>query len=181
MCWLRYLVSRNTLARSAWRSHAGCRATLELMRRRHGFQWPPSVHQVPLTVGIPLHPTQSEPSGHASFQAGDALVQVAVGAVLVTLIGTFFPLLAPALEPKALRIALQATYALLAAATVVLLVITTYASGLGSLAMQQTRAVVLSGVRAQEQPVRGSLPLRPGPKRRLLKSLVLHRDVTHTS
>ena len=55
----------------------------------------------------------------------------------MTLIGTFFALLALALEPRALRITLQATYAVLAAATVALLVITTCASSLKTRAPQQ--------------------------------------------
>ena len=45
--------------------------------------------------------------------------------MLVALIGTFYAILAPVLEPQSLRIAAQSTYAVLAAATIILLTITT--------------------------------------------------------
>ena len=51
--------------------------------------------------------------------------QVGVALVLVTLISTFFAILAPALEPRSLLVAAQSTYAVLAATTLALLTITT--------------------------------------------------------
>jgi hypothetical protein len=43
----------------------------------------------------------------------------------MTLVGTFFAILAPAMEPRALRSAVQSTYAVLAAMTIALLTATT--------------------------------------------------------
>ena len=71
--------------------------------------------------------------------------------MFLTLVGMFFALLAPSLEPKALRVTLQATYAVLAAATVVLLVVTTCAAD--DRASRQFLDCVSSSGQAQQRPV----------------------------
>ncbi len=78
----------------------------------------------------------------------------------MTLVGTFFALLAPALEPQALRIALQATYALLAAVTVALLVITTCASSLRNRTPHQRLVVPVPQWNIKKQHVWGSTSQR---------------------
>ncbi len=74
---------------------------------------------------LPPPPCSAVPRPTLQLTLAATTPQSGVVLLLMTLVGTFFAILAPAMEPRALRSAVQSTYAVLAAMTIALLTATT--------------------------------------------------------